>query len=99
LVLPIGGEIGHQTATANSGYTFANWTENGSSVVRTSASYTFPIFTANFKIISLSASRPAGGPSANYTLTLTANRGPANCLTESTSAAQVPPALGNALTV
>ncbi len=49
------------TATANSGYTFANWTEGGS-VVSTSANYTFTVtgnrtLTANFN------------PPNNYTIT------------------------------
>ena len=57
------------TASPNSGFTFSNWTENGS-VVSTSASFTFTLnanrnlvanFTGNFNIISLSASPPAGG--------------------------------------
>ena len=59
------------TATANSGYTFANWTEGGA-IVSTSASYTFTLagnrtlvanFTANpvNYAISLSASPSAGG--------------------------------------
>ena len=37
-----GGSSDTVTATANSGYTFVNWTENGS-VVSTSASYTFTL--------------------------------------------------------
>ena len=59
------------TATANSGYTFANWKENGS-VVSSSASYNFTLngnrnlvanFTANpvNYTISVSASPSAGG--------------------------------------
>src|SRR5215475_10451738 len=57
------------TASPNSGYTFANWTENGS-VVSTSASFTFTLnanrnlvanFTGSFKVISLSASPSAAG--------------------------------------
>ncbi|HLL15811.1 MAG TPA: Calx-beta domain-containing protein [Pyrinomonadaceae bacterium] len=57
------------TATANSGYTFSNWTENGN-VVSTSASYTFTLnsnrtLVANFSLvnytISLSASPTASG--------------------------------------
>ncbi len=59
------------TATANSGYAFANWTENGS-VVSSSASYNFTLngnrnlvanFTANpvNYTISVSASPTAGG--------------------------------------
>ena len=59
------------TATANSGYTFANWTENGT-VVSTAASYTFTLngnrnLVANFTVnpvnytIAVSASPSAGG--------------------------------------
>jgi hypothetical protein len=59
------------TATANNGYTFANWTENGS-VVSSSAGYTFTVggnrtLVANFTqnqvnyTVSLSASPSAGG--------------------------------------
>ena len=57
------------TATANTGYTFANWTENGS-VVSSSASYTFTVnanrtlvanFTAQSYTISVSANPSAGG--------------------------------------
>ena len=57
------------TASANSGYTFANWTENGG-VVSTSSSYTFTLnsnrsLVANFSTvnytISVSASPAAGG--------------------------------------
>jgi hypothetical protein len=57
------------TATANSGYTFASWTENGS-VVSSSASYTFTLnanrnLVANFTTlnytITVSASPSAGG--------------------------------------
>ena len=59
------------TATPNSGYTFANWTENGT-VVSTAASYTFTLtanrnLVANFTVnpvnytIALSASPSAGG--------------------------------------
>ena len=57
------------TATANSGYTFTNWTENGS-VVSTNASYTFTVnanrtlvanFTAQSYTISVSASPTNGG--------------------------------------
>ena len=48
------GESCTVTATANTGYTFANWTENGS-VVSTDANYTFTVtgnrdFVANFTI-------------------------------------------------
>ena len=57
------------SATPNSGYTFANWTENGS-VVSPSASYTFTLngnrnlvanFTLNTYTIAVSASPSAGG--------------------------------------
>jgi hypothetical protein len=57
------------TATANSGYSFVNWTQNGS-VVSTSASYTFTLnsnvtlvanFTAVQYTIAVSASPSAGG--------------------------------------
>jgi hypothetical protein len=57
------------TATANSGYTFVNWTENGS-VVSSSASYNFTLngnrtlvanFTAINYTITVSASPSAGG--------------------------------------
>ena len=52
------------TATANTGYTFSNWTENGN-VVSTNASYTFTVegsrnLVANFSIIT-------------YTITVSAN--------------------------
>ena len=52
------------TATANTGYTFVNWTK-GNAVVSTNASYTFTVtedadFVANFELIS-------------YTITATAN--------------------------
>src|SRR4029077_1894536 len=59
------------TATANSGYSFVNWTQNGS-VVSTSASYTFTLnsnvtLVANFTTVvtqdtvAVSASPSAGG--------------------------------------
>jgi uncharacterized repeat protein (TIGR02543 family) len=57
------------TATANTGYNFVNWTENGN-IVSTSAAYTFPLITsralvANFSVITytlaLAASPDAGG--------------------------------------
>ena len=80
-----GGGAYHQgdnctvTATANPGYTFTNWTENGN-VVSTNASYTFTVtnertLVANFQIqsftISLSANpidagTVSGGGSYNY---------------------------------
>ena len=54
------------TATANSGYTFTNWTENGS-VVSTQANYTFTVngnrtLVANFQ-----------AQSQSYTITVSAN--------------------------
>ena len=57
------------TATANTGYTFSNWTENGS-VVSTNANYTFTVegartlvanFTLNFYTIAATANPSAGG--------------------------------------
>jgi len=62
------------TATANTGYTFINWTE-GVNVVSTNANYTFTITgnrtlvanfseTANTYIITLSSNPPAGGTTA-----------------------------------
>ena len=65
------GSLRTVTATANSGYTFANWTEGGS-VVSSSSSYTFTLsgsrtlvanFTANTVnyTIAVSASPSAGG--------------------------------------
>ena len=57
------------TATANTGYTFTNWTENGS-VVSTNADYTFTVegartlvanFTLNSYTIAATASPSAGG--------------------------------------
>ena len=57
------------TATANSGYTFTNWTENGS-VVSTEASYTFTVnanrnlvahFTINTYTVNVSANPTNGG--------------------------------------
>jgi hypothetical protein len=55
------------TATANAGYTFANWTENGTAV-STNASYTFTIsgnrtLIANFSVV----------PPPQYTVTLSSN--------------------------
>ncbi|NJL70621.1 MAG: alpha/beta hydrolase [Candidatus Competibacteraceae bacterium] len=52
------------TASANSGYTFANWTENGS-VVSTSSSYTFTLnsnrtLVANFVLLSYTVTRQPG---------------------------------------
>ena len=57
------------TATANTGYTFTNWTENGS-VVSTEASFTFGVmsnrtlvanFTANTYTVTATANPSAGG--------------------------------------
>ena len=57
------------TATANTGYTFTNWTENGS-VVSTNANYTFTVegartlvanFTLNSYTITATANPTAGG--------------------------------------
>ena len=57
------------TATANQGYTFTNWTENGN-VVSTNANYTFTVnanrtlvanFTANTYTINVSANPSNGG--------------------------------------
>ena len=57
------------TATANTGYTFTNWTENGS-VVSTNASYSFTVeanrnlvanFTANTYTVSVTANPSNGG--------------------------------------
>jgi subtilase family serine protease len=64
----LGGSRQTVIATANSGYVFANWTENGS-VVSTSASYTFTLtanvtLVANFNqmfTLAVSASPSAGG--------------------------------------
>ena len=58
------------TATANSGFTFLNWTENGT-VVSTNASYTFAVnnnrtLVANFEML----------PTPTYTITVSAT--PAN---------------------
>lgn len=52
------------TATANTGYTFVNWTENGE-VVTTNASYTF-IVTGNRTLV-------ANFTPNNYTITVTAD--------------------------
>jgi hypothetical protein len=54
------------TATANSGYAFANWTENGS-VVSTTASYTFSL-NANRNLIANFSATPGA-----YTITLGAS--------------------------
>jgi uncharacterized repeat protein (TIGR02543 family) len=54
------------TATANTGYTFTNWTENGT-IVSTSAAYTFPL-TANRTLVANFAIN-------TYTLTVTAVNG------------------------
>jgi uncharacterized repeat protein (TIGR02543 family) len=52
------------TATANTGYTFANWTENGT-VVSTNASYTFTV-EANRNLV-------ANFSNITYTITVSAN--------------------------
>ncbi len=52
------------SATANNGYTFANWTENGN-VVSTNASYTFTV-TSDRNLV-------ANFTQQNYTITLSAN--------------------------
>ena len=54
------------SATANSGYTFSNWTENGN-VVSTSANYTFTV-TGNRVLVANFQALPQ-----NYTITVTAN--------------------------
>ena len=51
------------TATANSGFTFANWTENGG-VVSTAASYTFTL-TANRTLVANFTANPV---QVNYTI-------------------------------
>jgi uncharacterized repeat protein (TIGR02543 family) len=57
------------TATANSGFTFTNWTENGS-VVSTQASYTFTV-NSNRTLVANFQAQPQ-----SYTITVSAN--PAN---------------------
>ena len=59
-----GGQQCTVTATANTGYTFANWTENGE-VVTTNASYTF-IVTGNRTLV-------ANFTLNSYTITVTAD--------------------------
>ena len=54
------------TATANSGFTFANWTENGS-VVSTQASYTFSV-TGNRTLVANFTAQPV-----NYNIAVSAN--------------------------
>ena len=54
------------TATANSGYTFTNWTE-GSNVVSTNASYTFNV-TGNRTLVANFTAQPQ-----NYTVSVSAN--------------------------
>jgi hypothetical protein len=54
------------TATANSGYMFANWTENGS-VVSSSASYNFTL-SANRTLVANFTANPV-----NYTITVSAS--------------------------
>jgi len=58
------GESCSLTATANTGYTFTNWTENGS-VVSTDANYTFTV-TANHTLV-------ANFSLNSYNITATAN--------------------------
>lgn len=53
-------------ATANSGYTFTNWTENGS-VVSTNANYTFTV-NSNRTLVANFQAQPQ-----NYTITVSAN--------------------------
>jgi hypothetical protein len=60
------------TATANSDYTFANWTENGSEV-NTNPSYTFSItsnktLVANFNAITYNISTSSNPPAGGYHL-------------------------------
>ena len=54
------------TASANSGYTFSNWTENGN-VVSTQANYTFTV-TSNRNLVANFQALPQ-----NYTITVSAN--------------------------
>ena len=54
------------TATANSGYTFTNWTENGA-VVSTQANYTFTV-NSNRNLVANFQAQPQ-----NYTITVSAN--------------------------
>ena len=55
-------------ATANSGYYFANWTENGT-VVSTNANYTFTV-TGNRTLVANFSTTP---PAQQYTITISAN--------------------------
>ena len=78
------------TASANSGYSFVNWTENGN-VVSTNANYTFNVttnrtlvanFTANTYTIAVSANPTnggtvSGGGTFNYGQSCTVNATPA----------------------
>ena len=57
------------TATPHSGYTFTNWTENGS-VVSNSASYTFTVNNNRNLVANCTATPP---PPQQYTITVTAN--------------------------
>src|SRR5439155_1360816 len=66
--------------TANSGYSFANWTENGN-VVSTSASYSFTVnasrtlvanFTSTACPLTVSLTAPSSGATVSNTITLTA---------------------------
>lgn len=54
------------SASANSGFSFTNWTENGN-VVSTNASYTFTV-TSNRSLVANFTAQPQ-----NYTITLSAN--------------------------
>ena len=54
------------TASANAGFTFTNWTENGN-VVSTNASYTFTV-TSNRTLVANFQAQPQ-----NYTITISAN--------------------------
>ena len=54
-------------ATANSGYTFTNWTENGS-VVSTNANYTFTVNGNRTLVANFTQQAPT-----NYTITVSAN--------------------------
>jgi hypothetical protein len=53
------------TATANSGYTFNNWTENGNAV-STNASYTFAVNADRTLVANFTANGGGGGGSGNH---------------------------------
>ena len=53
------------TATANSGYTFANWTENGTSV-STDANYTFTVSGDRTLVANFTANGGGGGSTHEY---------------------------------